>query len=198
MENEIFEKALGNANNLMSNEEFNEKMDSALNMFYNEHTKNAEDLKRFNLKLTNLRNDVKSKHEKKNFNIDGFDIVSSEDEMRDFFAFNHGVIKKTDCNNKKKYNYNEKVEKLIENATNEDVKEYLRDNFGSFQEEESIPYAAIVEQANNGSKRSDEMSLLIKAYIDTLNEYYIEKGYIERNQALTIGYDDKFVTHAFI
>ena len=198
MENEIFEKVLENAKNLMNNEEFNKKMNSTLNMFYNEHTENVEDLKRFNLKLTNLRNDIKSKHEKKIFNIDGFNIVSSEDEMRDFFAFNNGVIKKTDCNNKNKYNYNEKVENLIESTTNEDVKEYLRDNFGTFQEEESIPYAAIVKHANNDNKRSVEVSLLIKAYIDTLNEYYIEKGYIERSQTLTIGYDDKFVTHAFM
>ena len=198
MEHKIFEKTLENAKNLMNNEEFNKKMNSTLNMFHNEHTKNAEDLKRFNLKLTNLRNDIKSKHEKKNFNIDGFNVVSSEDEMRSFFAFNSGNIRKTDCNNKNKYNYSEKVENLIESTTNEDVKEYLRDNFGTFQEEESIPYAVIVKHANNDNKRSDEVSLLIKAYIDTLNEYYIEKGYIERNQALTIGYDDKFVTHAFI
>ena len=196
MEKEVFEKTLENAKFLMNNEEFNKKMNSTVDKLREEHAKDTEDLEKFNSKLSNLRDIVKSRYEKRIFNIDGVEVISNDEDMRDFYAFNSGIVKKTDCNNKKKYNYNEKVEKLIESTPNEDVKKYLKDNFGTFSEEENIQYANIVEPTNiKKNDEKDELHHIIKVYIDTLNEYYIAKGYIERENTLKLWFNNKFVKH---
>ena len=160
-------------------------------------------IKELNTKINNLVEDINDEYEKKVIKLGNDDVYTSQRVADDLFAF-AGNYFEGDCsgNNTTAYNsnnttaysiddYKKSVEKLIEYTHSEKLKEYIKGTYSSFTNNEIVDFAEIVDNTLRYDKDMESKTYdIVRTYIKMLNEYYVENGYIEKDNILKLAYKE--------